>query len=366
MWALLFYSFTPLSVMLSRCFMPDMPSLSLCVIGLYFFTRWLEAKKWFLFFLSALAISLAILIKLPSAVIGAPLACLALERFGFRVLQRPSMWLFGILVLAPSVVWYLHAADVANRFYPHHFFGAGGVRLMPLGWYWKIAVRMITSDVTPVPLVLAAAGLLMASRYVAVRSFLFHWWLVAMVLFVVVVGYGNRHSWYQLPLIPIIAALAGRAMSSVRTNLRERPLISGGVALIVVLVFGGEAYRATAELMRPAAANLRILGLALNKITPAGSFVITADYGDPTALYYAERKGWHFTEKNAIYNGHPPSNAAAIADLEHLRKEGATHIAFYSGTIWWLDYYDEFTRHLIQTSDHVEKAPAYQIFELRR
>ena len=30
-----------------------------------------------------------------------------------------------------------------------------------------------------------------------------------MVLFIIIVGYGNRHPWYQLPLVPIAAAFAG-------------------------------------------------------------------------------------------------------------------------------------------------------------
>ena len=365
-WALFFYSFTPLSLMLGRCFMPDMPSLSLCIVGLYFFLRWVEAETWSLFWISATTISVAILIKLPSAVIGAPLACLAFERFGLTAIRRPSMWLFGVIVLAPAAAWYLHAADVAHRFYPHHFFGAGGVRLMPLRWYMNIATRMITCDVTAVPMLLAIAGLFAARRYVSVRSSLFHWWLGAMLLFVIVVGYGNRHSWYQFPFVPIFAAFAGAAMTFVQMKLERRPVIYVGVALIVTIIFGWQAFHGTATLMRPAAADLRTLGLALKEITPAGSFIITADYGDPTALYYAERKGWHFTERNAIYNAHPLSSASAIADLERLRKEGATHIAFYSGTVWWLQYYDEFTQHLVDESDRIEKTSAYQIYQLRR
>ncbi len=142
-------------------------------------------------------------------------------------------------------------------------------------------------------------------------------------------------------------------------------MIAGAFVLLVVAGFGLQTYSATKNLMAPATADLRMLGLALKQLTPPGSFIITADYGIPTALYYAERKGWHFTENNAIYNGHPASSAAAISDLEHLRKEGATHIAFYSGTVWWLDYYEQFTRHLVETSDHVEKTSAYQVFMLR-
>ena len=134
----------------------------------------------------------------------------------------------------------------------------------------------------------------------------------------------------------------------------------------MIVIFAFQSYRATKELMAPATADLYRLGLALKQLTPAGSLVITADYGIPTGLYYAERKGWHFTEKDAIYNGHPASSADAIADLERLRKEGATHIAFIPGTIWWLDFYDQFTQHLIEESDHIDKTPAYQVFHLRR
>src|SRR2546428_11516349 len=85
MWALLFYCFAPLGIMASRCFMPDIPSLALSIIGLYFFQRWIEESareslaRSTSFFVAAIAISLSILIKLPSILIGAPLACLAFQ-----------------------------------------------------------------------------------------------------------------------------------------------------------------------------------------------------------------------------------------------------------------------------------------------
>src|SRR5438874_9227873 len=44
-WATFFYAFAPLSIVASRAFMPDMPSLSLAIIGLYFFLRWLEEER---------------------------------------------------------------------------------------------------------------------------------------------------------------------------------------------------------------------------------------------------------------------------------------------------------------------------------
>jgi hypothetical protein len=323
----------------------------------------LQTERWLLFAIAAVAFVFSFLIKLPTAIIGAPLACLALQRFGWSAIRRPSLWLFGVLVLMPSILWYWHAARVAEQFYPHHFFGHGGVQLMPLAWYASIARRIATSSITLVPLFLAAAGIWLARKTSA--ALLFYSWLAVIVLFVIVVGYGNRHPWYQLPLVPVVAAFAGYGMARLVAQ-TWRPAAIYIVVALIIGAFAIQSYNATRKLYWPAAADLRALGLALKDITPAGSLIIIADYGDPTGLYYGERKGWHFAEKDAIYNGHPNTSAEAIADLEHLREQGATHIAFYSSSRWWFDYYREFAQHLAETSKPIANTPAYQIFELRR
>src|SRR5436190_6934536 len=76
-WATFFYSFAPLSVFAGRSFMPDVPSLSLAIVGLYFFLRWVERSESSSFFVAAIAISLSFLIKITSIVIVAPLVYLA-------------------------------------------------------------------------------------------------------------------------------------------------------------------------------------------------------------------------------------------------------------------------------------------------
>src|SRR5207244_4856130 len=122
----------------------------------------------------------------------------------------------------PSAAWYWHAYQVAEKFYPHHFFGAGGFRIESFSWYWNIARQTATSSLTPILSIMALIGLFVAprSRY----SRLFHWWLAAMLLFFVVVGYGNRHRWYQLPLVPIAAAFAGAACAFFGSKISSRPV----------------------------------------------------------------------------------------------------------------------------------------------
>src|SRR6266581_2656285 len=81
-WATFFYSFAPLNVFAGRSFMPDVPSLGLAIVGLYFFVRWIDHETPMLFLGAAIAISLALLMKLPSAVVGAPLLFLAWQKWG--------------------------------------------------------------------------------------------------------------------------------------------------------------------------------------------------------------------------------------------------------------------------------------------
>jgi 4-amino-4-deoxy-L-arabinose transferase-like glycosyltransferase len=366
-WALFFYSFAPLGIMAGRCFMPDMPSLALSIIGLYFFQRWIDESDldWLTrstsFLVAAIAISLSILIKLPSAIIGAPLACLAIQRFRLSVFQRLDFCFFAAIALLPAALWYGHAYQVALQFYPHHFFGAGGVKIMSIGWYLKIAKEIVTSTLTPFVFVLGGIGVLLTRSTSRARPF--HGWLAAMILFIVIIGYGNRHQWYQLPLIPIAAAFAGAACVFVSTKITSRTM-KLALSILLAVAFGLSAFAYTRRFYEPAAAPLRDAGLKLKTVTPPNALVVAADNGDPTVLYYAERKGWHFLEKDGIYDGEPKDSAQAIVDLEQLRKRGASYLVFTSNTSWWLDYYEQLGQYVQRTATLVDETSEFKIYKL--
>src|SRR5205807_995202 len=81
-WATFSYAFAPLNIFAGRSFMPDVPSLSLGIIGLYFFLRWVRDRKMAPFYLAAIAISLSILIKITSIVIAALILYLVVAGIG--------------------------------------------------------------------------------------------------------------------------------------------------------------------------------------------------------------------------------------------------------------------------------------------
>ncbi|HEX4629914.1 MAG TPA: glycosyltransferase family 39 protein [Chthoniobacterales bacterium] len=371
-WATFFYAFAPLGIVASRAFMPDVPSLSLAIIGLYLFLRWIEDEKFSWLIFSAILISLASLIKLPTAIVGAPLLYLAIIPRKKKIedggsesaapwFARWELWVFAAVVLVPSAVWYWHAYRIAERFYPYHFFGAGGFRIMSPAWYWQLVRQTVFSSLSLTLFVLAIFGAVIAPRGKFTR--VFHWWLAAMFLFVVFAGYGNRHQWYQLPLVPIAAVFAGCACAwfATRTQFPRKLLTLG--AVLVVASFAVSSFFCVQPFYRPAAASLRDLGLELQEATTANSLIIAATDGDPTVFYYAHRKGWHFLG-DGVYDGNPRDSAQIIANLEKLRSRGATHLVFYAGTQWWLDYYEEFAENLATHATLVEQTPEFTVFKL--
>ena len=360
-WAAFFYSFAPLNVFAGRSFMPDVPSLSLALIGLYYFLRWLDNERPIFLVWAAIAISLALLVKLPTAVIGAPLLFLVWQKWGWNFLKRPGLWFFAAITILPSLAWYWHAHQIAERFYPHHFFGEGGIRIENFGWYWNIVRLTATLSLTPVLAIMAIIGLFVAPR--GKYAWLFHWWLAAMVLFIIVAGYGNRHPWYQLPLVPIAAAFAGAACAFFRSKISSRVVVMT-FSILLASSFAILAYLYVRPLYRSSAAALRDAGMELRKTTAPGSLIIAADSGDPTIFYYAERKGWHFLEEGGIYDGNPSDSPQAIADLEQLRGRGATHFVLSADTFWWLDYYPEFAQHLTESATLIEATPEFKIYGL--
>jgi 4-amino-4-deoxy-L-arabinose transferase-like glycosyltransferase len=362
-WALFFYGFAPLGIMASRCFMPDMPSLALSIAGLYFFHRWLQQESPSSLPASAFCISLSILIKATSVIIAAPIACLIFQHFRFRAFRIFKLWLFAAIVLLPAAIWYSYAYWISLKFYPHHFFGAGGVKIMPFAWYLKIAEEIVTTELTPILCLLGIVGLFITRSKGPARPF--HWWLAGMILFIIVVGYGNRHPWYRLPLVPIGAVFAGAACEFIAAKIPNR----GGkitASVLLVLVFGFSSLGFTRSFYRPISAPMRSAGLALNRITAPDSLIVAADNGDPAVLYYAERKGWHFLERDGIYYGDPDGSEPAIVDLEGLRSKGASYLVFTSNTAWWLDLYSEFRQRVETTSTLIESTPEFKIYRLNR
>ena len=84
---------------------------------------------------------------------------------------------------------------------------------------------------------------------------------------------------------------------------------------------------------------------------PRDAQVLVATRGDDAFLASDGRLGWHFPRDNdGKYAGYYPADSeAAIAHLEQLRAQGATHLVMPRTAFWWLDYYEGLHEHLDAT-----------------
>lgn len=358
------YAVAPLSIFASRSFISDMTSLSFSIAALYLFSEWLDRSNDRRLLLgAAAATTLAILVKAPTAIIAIPLSYMAWEQYRWKFIRQAPIWFFACLSMAFPIAWYTHAYFLTVTYPPHQFMGSDGLRLEDLHFYASVGRRLVGSSLTPVVAVATLAGLFLppATKY----GRLFYWWLVAICLFIIAAGFGNRHPWYQLPLVPVAAAFAGRACDFTLRRIRrltqsKAAELFSGAALFLALLAVSHSY--VRPLYDPWAAPLREAGHQIDLMTSPDALAVFVVDGDSSGIYYSRRKGWHAFDDSDW--GAPLDSKQAIMELEKLRNRGATHLVFTLYTVWWLDYYKEFGDHLDSHYRRLAETPAYVIFDL--
>jgi hypothetical protein len=76
------------------------------------------------------------------------------------------------------------------------------------------------------------------------------------------------------------------------------------------------------------------------------------------------RRALPFMEKAGQYWGPPGDDAAAVAELERLRRRGAKWLVFVWSTYWWLEHYAQFARHLRNKYACVRRNEFITVFSL--
>ncbi len=99
---------------------------------------------------------------------------------------------------------------------------------------------------------------------------------------------------------------------------------------------------------------------------PEGAKVLIATRGDDMFLELDGRSGWHFPrDRDGKYAGYYPADSdAAIAHVEELRAEGATHLVLPRPSFWWLDHYKALRTHLYAAYREIRSDEHAIVFEL--
>jgi hypothetical protein len=328
--ALFVFLTSPLGIHYSRAFLPESAMLAGQLAALAFAARWArdgrERDRW----LAVASAALAMLVKLPAGVVLLPMAVLAWQRDGAALLRSRRHWLALAAALAPSLLWYAHAAALARAHEPHHLFGENN-------WLWstgaavlldgEFALRLLRRGLAlllgPLGALAAAAGLVALVRHSARRFYLL--WGAGLA-FATLIGWQAqaRHEYYQLPFVPLAAVLAGLSVErwllgppGASVGALRVALLAGlaaaqllvGLALAETRAFSARAWRMS-EAARWVAARTR----------PADLLVV-ADHADPTLLAVARRRGWHYPDPSPGRRG----GTWSIERVEALGARGADY-----------------------------------------
>jgi hypothetical protein len=110
--AFAFFALNPLMVRLATSIQPEGLMLLTYLAAVFFFVRWLKTHRDGYFWAAAFATSLTLLSKAPAAHIGLFFGVLLLQKYGWRVVRQIRVWVFGIVAVLPSGLWYFHAKNL--------------------------------------------------------------------------------------------------------------------------------------------------------------------------------------------------------------------------------------------------------------
>jgi hypothetical protein len=289
---LLFYAFAPSSVYFSRVLMSEPAMLCLSIALVYLFYRFLATGRLRYYVGAWVSGALAFLVKLPTLHLALPLLFLAYRRHRWRLFAQPHLWALALTAPVPAALYYWHAHTHIGPYYftvgvgfagqmwfsPAHFLRPASYSLM--------LSRLVKEHLTALGIVLLVVGLFYAPRG-RWRPHLFHVWLAAVVLYMIVVSGGNlRQDYYQLPLLPAAAGLVGTGWAWLsRTSRLTRPGKAALLVLFAVLAAWGAQplYEEYTPILRAAQ--------VLDRLDPSRQPVIIfpPGYG---CLYYFHRPGW--------------------------------------------------------------------------
>lgn len=326
LWSAFFYAVLPLTVFYSRTFQPEATLLMASVIGIYFFSEWITAERWSFFIFSAVFLSLACLLKPMTLYLGLPLLFLSWDKYKQRTFLRWQLWLYAFLVLMPIILWYYHA---------HKLGTSGGLTLNIWGYgsdkwgnwdmvfslyYWRrIFLVLFGRHFARIGFPIFLFGLFLKRQYPKER--LFDFWLMAILIYFIIVGKGNYvHEYYQLPIMLPAAVFMGKVFSRyfIIDEIKDWKTALLALYLAGIILFSFDRLHRYFKSEDVGSSQTFQLAAVINEKIEKNALIITVIDGDPSLLYLSHHKGW------AVSPGQ-------VSDLffENMARNGARYFIGY-------------------------------------
>ena len=318
LWSAFIYALIPLNIYYGRTFMPESMMLMFSALGIYYFIRWYDNERLYELYLSAVFISLAILLKLPGFYLGLPLVYLAYNKYKYRFLLKPQLWLYSIIVFVPVVIWYYHAHQLyINGGTTFDIWNAGRSKwamfelLIQPQLYNNIFLMSIAERHLTYPgFILFLWGIFIKRKFPLEK--LFDFWFIAVIIYILIVPQGNFvHEYYQLPVIFPAAVYIAKVLTkylSVKNgtlasylgSLFSKNKLRVSIVLLSLILIPVLSFLRLQRTMNAESYSSPVFSIAdaVKNNSQRNDLIITACDGNPVYLYICDRKGWVVVPQN--------------------------------------------------------------------
>ena len=348
--------------------MPDFEMIFFFIGALYFMYLWSLGDKDKFFWLSAIFAMMAMLSKIQAFCICIPLLAMIWQRQYLSFLFKARSWAYLLIVLVPSILWYMHARHVHQIYSPTEdyvfqvsYWFRPSLFISPK-YLIKVFEHGWMQMLTPVGFTLFLFGLFLKDK--SQQRIILWAWLVGTVVYMIVFCTHMGDPYYNLLFLPITSIFAARAVvwiwqyasgGIIFSNNRFARIM--GIVLLLILI---GRYAAYAYTVPRGYRHIPALAKTIEQMTDKNDLLITSLPDGHSTHYYSKRKGWSF----GLPGNDPEKTKEAIARIEDLQKEGAKY--FVSVCEDFLEQSAEFQHYLRRRYIVVKEEPGvYSIFLLK-
>lgn len=296
-YASLLFAVSPLAIYFGRAFMSDSAMLFFSILSLCCFFRWIEKGSKVDYLLAVAASSIAFLLKLPSLYLCVPLFYIGYSKLRSKIFLKPPMYIFFLISLLPSLVWYSNTSNNMINFYITN--KSNLATLLKPDFYRRILESLSIFVLTPLGSFLALLGFILPINKRA--GYFLHFWLLGIIIYTLVAPELNYiHYHYQLPLVPVFVISAARVLDRLHNQDEYKRTIFSKInlkltismLLIAILI---TSFISTTPFYKTNHVTLKA-SQAVNALTERNAIVIAGRCMQQAPLYYTDRKGWETNE----------------------------------------------------------------------
>lgn len=339
--AMALFFLMPFNIYFSRVVLPEPMAVTFAILSLWFFIKYSRKERMKTIILSALFLSLGVLIKPYVLFYGLPAGIYFLSKSKYKpfvAIKNKDLIIYLIIVFLPFVLWRFWISQFPEGIpFWKWTMNGDGIRFKPAFFYWIFGERIGKLLLGVWGVVPFSVGLMTAIKqknslliYLAIGSFVYlSFFATANV----------RHDYYQTLIVPVVTLISAYGSYYFVREWKKQSIPILGIFAVLAFLISGFQVKEYYKINHP---EIIVAGEALDRIAEKDSLVIAAYNGDTAFLYHTKRRGWPVVE----------------LPIEELINEGAQYYAS-------VNLNDKQTIEFENRFQTIEKTDSYLILKLK-